>query len=81
VINRVSNLFKGHPDLIVGFNTFLPPGYKIEVERDVINVYQPGQASMPISALNASTGTSLQLQVGRVLITTRQMPVEFGLGA
>ena len=24
-------LFKGHPELIVGFNTFLPPGYKIEV--------------------------------------------------
>ncbi|KAL3288830.1 hypothetical protein HHI36_003278 [Cryptolaemus montrouzieri] len=33
VIQRVSNLFKGFPDLIVGFNTFLPPGYKIEVQR------------------------------------------------
>jgi hypothetical protein len=31
VIARVSCLFKGHPELIVGFNTFLPPGYKIEV--------------------------------------------------
>mmetsp|Transcript_12839 Transcript_12839/g.23137 ORF Transcript_12839/g.23137 Transcript_12839/m.23137 type:complete len:93 (+) Transcript_12839:57-335(+) len=31
VINRVSNLFKGHPNLIVGFNTFMPPWYKIEV--------------------------------------------------
>uniref|UniRef100_H2YZP9 Paired amphipathic helix protein Sin3a n=1 Tax=Ciona savignyi TaxID=51511 RepID=H2YZP9_CIOSA len=31
VIARVSHLFNGHPDLIVGFNTFLPPGYKIEV--------------------------------------------------
>ena len=62
----MSNLFKGHPDLIVGFNTFLPPGYKIEVERDVINVYQPGQASMPISALNAAANASAvsQLQVG-----------------
>uniref|UniRef100_A0A671Q2R8 Paired amphipathic helix protein Sin3a n=1 Tax=Sinocyclocheilus anshuiensis TaxID=1608454 RepID=A0A671Q2R8_9TELE len=30
VISRVSQLFKGHPDLIMGFNTFLPPGYKIE---------------------------------------------------
>lgn len=26
VIDRVSTLFKGHPELIVGFNTFLPPG-------------------------------------------------------
>ncbi|CAF0962194.1 unnamed protein product [Rotaria magnacalcarata] len=34
VINRVSTLFHGHPDLIVGFNTFLPPGYKIEVSND-----------------------------------------------
>lgn len=33
VIQRVSSLFKGFPDLIVGFNTFLPPGYKIEVQR------------------------------------------------
>ncbi|XP_023025930.1 SIN3 transcription regulator family member A isoform X2 [Leptinotarsa decemlineata] len=34
VIQRVSNLFKGFPELIVGFNTFLPPGYKIEVQRN-----------------------------------------------
>jgi len=31
VIARVSSLFRGHPELIVGFNTFLPPGYKIEI--------------------------------------------------
>lgn len=30
VIRRVSTLFTGHPNLISGFNTFLPPGYKIE---------------------------------------------------
>src|SRR6185369_9220434 len=30
VIDRVSNLFKGHPALIQGFNTFLPSGYHIE---------------------------------------------------
>ncbi|KAL2918180.1 hypothetical protein HK105_202107 [Polyrhizophydium stewartii] len=30
VIERVSNLFRGHPNLIMGFNTFLPPGYRIE---------------------------------------------------
>lgn len=37
VINRVSKLFKGHPLLITGFNTFLPPGYKIEVETTTEN--------------------------------------------
>jgi paired amphipathic helix protein Sin3a len=30
VIERVSHLFAGHPNLIQGFNTFLPPGYRIE---------------------------------------------------
>ncbi|EME44313.1 hypothetical protein DOTSEDRAFT_71974 [Dothistroma septosporum NZE10] len=30
VIGRVSTLFAGNPDLIQGFNTFLPPGYRIE---------------------------------------------------
>ncbi|KAF2468258.1 uncharacterized protein BDR25DRAFT_291033 [Lindgomyces ingoldianus] len=30
VIERVSMLFTGNPNLIQGFNTFLPPGYKIE---------------------------------------------------
>ncbi|WCJ21742.1 Paired amphipathic helix protein Sin3-like 4 [Euphorbia peplus] len=29
VKERVKVLFKGHPDLILGFNTFLPTGYKI----------------------------------------------------
>ncbi|EIN09044.1 hypothetical protein PUNSTDRAFT_102594 [Punctularia strigosozonata HHB-11173 SS5] len=30
VIERVSTLFAGHPQLIQGFNTFLPAGYRIE---------------------------------------------------
>ena len=41
VISRVSSLFKGHPELIVGFNTFLPPGYKIEVHAS-----DPGTVSV-----------------------------------
>ena len=45
VISRVSNLFKGHPDLIVGFNTFLPPGFKIEVHHNEINISGPAQHS------------------------------------
>ncbi|KAJ3025811.1 UNVERIFIED_CONTAM: Transcriptional regulatory protein sin3 [Siphonaria sp. JEL0065] len=34
VIDRVSNLFRGHPTLVTGFNTFLPPGYRIEATSD-----------------------------------------------
>ncbi|VVA94707.1 unnamed protein product [Arabis nemorensis] len=29
VISKVKVLFKGHPDLILGFNTFLPKGFEI----------------------------------------------------
>ena len=35
VIRRVTHLFQGHPDLIIGFNTFLPTGYEIS-ESDII---------------------------------------------
>ncbi|KAG2220933.1 hypothetical protein INT45_010686, partial [Circinella minor] len=46
VIERVSILFNGHPELISGFNTFLPPGYRIECssdpnEPDIIKVTTP----------------------------------------
>ncbi|KAJ2926800.1 hypothetical protein H1R20_g10317, partial [Candolleomyces eurysporus] len=34
VIERVSQLFHGHPALIQGFNTFLPSGYRIECSTD-----------------------------------------------
>lgn len=45
MIERVSNLFNGHPTLIQGFNTFLPPGYRIECgteeNPDAIRVTTP----------------------------------------
>ncbi|KAL6041963.1 Paired amphipathic helix protein Sin3a [Balamuthia mandrillaris] len=34
VVARVSNLFKGYPHLVSGFNTFLPPDFKIEVKEE-----------------------------------------------
>ena len=34
VIDRVLQLFQGRRELIVGFNTFLPPGYRIEFSDD-----------------------------------------------
>lgn len=47
VITRVSHLFKGHPELIVGFNTFLPPGYKIEVQANEQGYAFSVSVSMP----------------------------------
>lgn len=51
VIERVSTLFKGHPTLISGFNTFLPPGYRIECstdphEPDLIRVTTPNGTTL-----------------------------------
>ena len=34
VIRRVSNLFQGNRRLVLGFNTFLPEGYRIEIPTD-----------------------------------------------
>ncbi|KAG1342737.1 hypothetical protein COCNU_05G009660 [Cocos nucifera] len=34
VIMRVKELFKGHRDLILGFNTFLPKGYEIKLPEE-----------------------------------------------
>lgn len=34
MIARVKELFKGHNNLIFGFNTFLPKGYEITLNED-----------------------------------------------
>uniref|UniRef100_A0AAR2JK20 Paired amphipathic helix protein Sin3a n=1 Tax=Pygocentrus nattereri TaxID=42514 RepID=A0AAR2JK20_PYGNA len=75
VINRVSQLFKGHPDLIMGFNTFLPPGYKIEVQtNDLVNVTTPGQihhiTPHGISVQNIPITTQHQTQTPPAPIST-----------
>lgn len=57
VIQRVSNLFKGHPELIVGFNTFLPPGYKIEVQANDQGYAYQVSVSVPSPSGNVSLPT------------------------
>ncbi|RDX46116.1 hypothetical protein OH76DRAFT_1420354 [Lentinus brumalis] len=56
VIERVSNLFHGHPALIQGFNTFLPAGYRIETtdnpDPNYITVTTP--AGITTQATNAA---------------------------
>uniref|UniRef100_A0A8C0WZI2 Paired amphipathic helix protein Sin3b n=1 Tax=Castor canadensis TaxID=51338 RepID=A0A8C0WZI2_CASCN len=42
VIRRVSQLFHEHPDLIVGFNAFLPLGYRIDIPKNgKLNSHSP----------------------------------------
>ncbi|XP_072450579.1 paired amphipathic helix protein Sin3b isoform X1 [Chiloscyllium punctatum] len=51
VIDRVSRLFQGHPDLILGFNAFLPPGYRIEIQKNkAVSVHGPTQAETQLLA-------------------------------
>jgi len=63
VIKRVSCLFRGHPDLIVGFNTFLPPGYKIAVEaNETISVEQPGQQAISLSMFTTTLPSQMPVK-------------------
>ncbi|PRP88642.1 paired amphipathic helix containing protein [Planoprotostelium fungivorum] len=59
VIARVSELFKGHKNLIFGFNTFLPPGYKIEAVPDD----EPVVITTPSGAMPASISIPQQVSV------------------
>lgn len=70
VITRVSNLFKGHPELIVGFNTFLPPGYKIEVQSSESGGYSfQVSVSTPLS-LSSATTVPVTNSVSNNVVTT-----------
>uniref|UniRef100_A0A3Q2DID1 Paired amphipathic helix protein Sin3b n=1 Tax=Cyprinodon variegatus TaxID=28743 RepID=A0A3Q2DID1_CYPVA len=57
VINRVSQLFHGHPDLVLGFNAFLPPGYRIEVPKNGVAFLQ-SDAKVPSSDSPSSTSAA-----------------------
>lgn len=68
MIDRVSTLFAGHPNLIQGFNTFLPPGYRIECgagdDPNAIRVTTPmgtTVSSMPSSLPPPSTPSNTGL--------------------
>ncbi|GAB0097896.1 Sin3A [Sergentomyia squamirostris] len=62
VIDRVSTLFKGHPELIVGFNTFLPPGYKIEMQANDKGYSYQVSVSMPSPSCGTSSACPPQQQ-------------------
>lgn len=70
VIHRVSSLFHGYPELIVGFNTFLPPGYKIEVQRNDSGYafHVSVSASSPTGALLAQQKPSMILSGSGTII-------------
>ncbi|XP_054279983.1 paired amphipathic helix protein Sin3b isoform X2 [Macrosteles quadrilineatus] len=75
VIERVSSLFNGHPELIVGFNTFLPPGYKIEVKTSEQGYSFQVQVSMPSPSAATTTLVPAAPTVHHTHIPTTVMPV------
>lgn len=68
VITRVSNLFKGHPELIVGFNTFLPPGYKIEIKNNESGFHV--SVSIPQSPAITSSQTIIHSTTQHIMSST-----------
>lgn len=52
VIRKVSELFVEHPHLIIGFNTFLPAGYEVQVTNDnILKIIEPnGITEFPLNA-------------------------------
>ncbi|KAI7852149.1 hypothetical protein BDC45DRAFT_444435 [Circinella umbellata] len=79
VIERVSTLFRGHPTLISGFNTFLPPGYRIECTvdehgRNIIKVTTPSGTTTTTDGepLNLNSATNEAHPN-----SSRKAPVEF----
>eukprot|EP00042_Codosiga_hollandica_P057087 m.838224 g.838224 ORF g.838224 m.838224 type:complete len:1257 (-) comp59497_c0_seq2:178-3948(-) len=79
VIAAVSELFKGHPALINGFNTFLPAGYKIEMHENGIDIMvsQPGlpprTTSVALYAMENRQPTAAEVQQNEA----RKSPVAF----
>ncbi|KAJ2100832.1 hypothetical protein GGI16_003605 [Coemansia sp. S142-1] len=62
VISRVSQLFHGCPSLIQGFNTFLPPGYRIECSddpREGVRVTTPSGTIMSDANRRPSAGAPI----------------------
>jgi len=51
-MKRASILFKNHPELIQGFNEFLPVGYYIDESEDTVTVTTPTE----VMVLNTASG-------------------------
>lgn len=61
VIDRVSTLFRGHAVLIQGFNTFLPPGYRIEC-----TVSKPEDGAVTTITVTTPMGVRTKTQVNEL---------------
>lgn len=68
VIGRVITLFRGHDDLIRGFNTFLPPGYTIDLTLN---------GSVPLVRLTTRQSPPPPPPPSRSIQSNKKHPIEF----
>ena len=68
VIQQVSHLFHGYNKLILGFNTFLPDGYKIELplegDNATMTVITPSGVSASVVDAVSTNTSRLNLLLG-----------------
>src|ERR1700691_4501954 len=82
IIERLSVLFQGNPHSLLGFNTILPPGYRINVSVDprdpsMITVTTPMDTAIPSSNhFGQIEGWKVQLTKSRRSI--RMIPISTG---
>ncbi|KAM3721596.1 Paired amphipathic helix protein Sin3a [Dirofilaria immitis] len=58
VIKRVSRLFHGRPNLIIAFNTFLPPGFDVSVDGIKVIITEPNGRRQVINENQPELSTS-----------------------
>ncbi|EGF99814.1 uncharacterized protein MELLADRAFT_94093 [Melampsora larici-populina 98AG31] len=63
VIDGVSSLFRGHPALIQGFNTFLPPGYRIDVSQGEASTHAGSNSAYNLITVTHPMGVQTQKRV------------------
>ncbi|VDN06343.1 unnamed protein product [Thelazia callipaeda] len=57
VIKRVSRLFRGRPNLIIAFNTFLPPGFDVTIEGSKVIITEPSGQRQIIDESRSETSS------------------------
>nr|CTP81770.1 BMA-SIN-3 [Brugia malayi] len=77
VIKRVSRLFRGRPNLIIAFNTFLPPGFDVSVDGIKVIITEPNGRRQIINENHSESSTSeLSETAQNSEVTKASLPVE-----
>ncbi|KAL5514404.1 hypothetical protein ACEPAG_2492 [Sanghuangporus baumii] len=73
IIQRVTTLFAGYPELIKGFNTFLPPGYQVIYTTPSYNSDFPSNTVVSNNQGAAEPSSTTELQADSMQYTRDMM--------